>query len=350
MRYCGAGVVGDGPPVTVPYPGHPDTRHPDTRHPDTERQGGELERDRERGARGKLTVKDRALSRIAVAAALAVPGVVKHSGGMLALPGRDLPRAEVTTGPDSVAVTLYLAVSWPSPVALLSREVHHAVAERVETLTGFPLDRLHVVVAAAVAGGAGGGGTEVDAGQAIDEPTPVPARVPLARPDAAFVAVVVAVALLGAAVVAGREFLIAKEVIAPAAWLRNAVRWFADLHWQAWMGPAALATAVVGALLVLLSVLPRTRTHLPVGESESPVVWLRPTDVARMCSARAAAVGGVSAVHTTVDRRRATLHVTPGVEVDGDDLDRCLREAVGPALAAVASPLELRVRIGRVKR
>lgn len=309
------------------------------------------ELDLERGARGRLTVKDRAVSKIAVAAALSVPGVVRQSGGLLKLPGRDLPRAEITTAPDSVAVALYLAVTWPSPVAVLSREVHLAVAERVETLTGLAVDRLHVVVAAAVPRGDGGEG-EVDARQLTDESpdavAPVPARAPLARPDAAVVAVIAAVALLAVAVVAGREFLIAQEVIAPAAWLRNSVRWVADLHWQTWMAAAATAGAVVGALLVFLALTPRTRTHLPLGAGGT--VWMRPTDVARMCSARAGAVGGVEAVRTTVDRRRATVHVSPNGEVGADELERCVREAVGPSLDTLASPRELRVRIGRVKR
>lgn len=309
------------------------------------------ELDLERGARGRLSVKDRAISKIAVAAALSVPGVVRQSGGLLKLPGRDLPRAEITMGPDSVAVALYIAVAWPCPVAMLSREVHLAVAERVETLTGLPVEVLHIVVAAAVPSPAGTG--DVDARQLTagcpDDVQPVAARAPLARPAAAAVALALAVALLGVAVVAGREYLIAQEVIAPAAWVRNSVWWVADLHWQTWMAAAAVVAAVVGAVLVYLALAPRTRTHLPVGAAQAPIVWLRPTDVARMCSARAGAVGGVGAVHTTVDRKRATVHVTPNGDVAADDLEVYVRDAVAPGLGTLASPRELRVRIGRVK-
>ncbi|MGW6695430.1 Asp23/Gls24 family envelope stress response protein [Rhodococcus sp. NPDC054953] len=305
----------------------------------------------ERGVRGRLTVKDRAISKIAAAAALSVPGVVRRSGGLLTLPGRDLPRAEVTAEGGSVAVTLYLAVAWPSPVAMLSREVHYAVTERVETLTGLMLDRLHIVVAEAVPRGADDRDTGVDARQLADDHAgllaPVPSREPLARPDAAVVAVIAAVLLIGVAVVAGREFLIAKEVIAPAAWLRNSVSWVADLHWQAWMAAAAALGVVLGALLVFVSLTPRTRTHLPLGAGGT--VWLRPTDVARMCSARAGTVAGVAAVRTIVDRRRVTVHVAPDGAVPDVELDRCVRESVGPSLDAVASPRELRVRIGRVR-
>ncbi|MFF0815759.1 Asp23/Gls24 family envelope stress response protein [Rhodococcus sp. NPDC003318] len=306
------------------------------------------ELDLERGARGRLTVKDRAISKIAVAAALSVPGVVRQSGGLLKLPGRDLPRAEVTLGPDSVAIALYLAVAWPSPVAVLSQEVHLAVAERVETMTGLPVEMLHIVVAAAVPRTDDADARRLTAG-CPESVAPIAARPPLARPGAALVALILAMGLLAVAVLAGREYLIAKEVIAPAAWLRNSVRWVADLHWQTWMGAVAIVAAVIGAVLVYISLSPRTRTHVPVGAADAPIVWLRPTDVARMCSAHAGGVGGVGTVHTTVDRRRATVHVTPNGEVAADDLEAYVRDAVAPGLGTLASPRELRIRIGRVK-
>ncbi|MFE3293043.1 DUF6286 domain-containing protein [Rhodococcus sp. NPDC059234] len=308
--------------------------------------------DRERGARGELIVKERAVSRIAVAAALGVPGVVRQSGGLFKLPGRDLPRAEVSMGPESVAVALYIAVAWPCPIAALSREVHHEVGERIETLTGLPMDTLHVVIAAAVPGD-GDTPADVDARQLVAEAPdvcrPVPPRAPLARPAAALVTVIVAAGLLVLAGLTGREFLIAKEVIAPAAWLRNSVSWVAGLHWQSWMLPAAAFAALAGLTLIYIAVTPRTRTHLPVGERKASVVWVRPTDVARMCSARAGNVAGIRYVQTTVDRKRATVHVTPTGEVQPRDLEATVRDTVAPGLAMLASPRELRVRIGRVK-
>lgn len=310
---------------------------------------GHSELDLERGARGRLTIKDRAVSRIAVAAALSVPGVVRRASAVPLLPGRDLPRAEVTVGADSVAVTLYLAVAWPCPVALLSREVHRTVAERLESLTGTPLEALHIVVAAADPRHPGV--AEVDALQlaAADGTGPRPARTPLARPAAALVAIAVAVALLGVSVIAGREFLIAKEFIAPAAWVRNSLWWIADLHWHTSMAVAGVAAAVLGVATICVALLPRTRTHLPVRADGTPVVWLRPVDVARMCSARAKSVAGVAAVHTTVDRRHATVHLTPNGDVAPEDLDADVRDRLAPALDLLATPRALRVRVGRVR-
>ncbi len=313
---------------------------------------GSSELDLERGSRGRLLVKDKAVSRIAVAAALSVPGVARQSSGLLRLPGRELPRAEVTMGPESVAVTLYLAVRWPCPVAVLSRDVHITVAERVETLTGLPLEGLHIVVAAAVPrdpdSEADVDSRQLDGDIAV-RADPPPARTPLARPAAAPVAVAVAVVLIGVAVVAAREFLIAQEAIAPAAWVRNSLWWIAGLHWQTWMAAAGIAAAVLGVVLVGLALLPRTRTHVAVGTDGPTIVWVRPVDVARMCSARAGAVAGVGAVQTTVDGRHATVHVTPDGDVGADELSGYVRDAVAPALDVLSSPRILRIRVGKVR-
>ncbi|SDE04517.1 DUF6286 domain-containing Asp23/Gls24 family envelope stress response protein [Rhodococcus tukisamuensis] len=308
--------------------------------------------DRERGARGRLIVKDKAIAKIAVAAALQVPGVVRHSGGLFLLGGRDLPRAEVAMGADSVAVALYVAVTWPCPVAVLSREVHRQVGEQIRTLGGIPMESLHIVVAAAVPGGPQSP-AEVDARQLVADghvdALPPAARPPVSRPAAAFVTLLVAALLLALAGLTGREFLIAQEVIAPAAWLRNSATWLAGLHWQGWMLPAGVAAAVCGLVLVYLALAPTARTHLALGRPDLPVVWLRPTDVARMCSAHAGTVAGVHSVHTTVDRRRATVHVVPNGDVDDASLQADVRDAVAPRLATLTATPELRVRIGRVR-
>ena len=75
--------------------------------------------------------------------------------------------------------------------------------------------------------------------------------------------------------------------------------WVAELHWQGWMLPAGIAAMVLGLVLVYTAVVPTSRTHLALGSDAGPVVWLRPTDVARMCSAHAGTVAGVHSVHTT---------------------------------------------------
>lgn len=307
------------------------------------------------GARGRLVIKDRAYEKIATTAALQVPGVVTQGGGLTRFTGRDLPRADVSTGPRSIAVNLHLGVRWPCDVAELTRRVHHEVGEQIENLTGRPLHRLEVLVAGAEA-------TTPDEAETVACPTPVPAdtvippRPPTAAPAAAPAAVVIAIGLLGLAAVAARELLIARGVIGGAPWLRNTFEWIGRLHWQQWLVPAAIAALAVGVLCVLLALAPRTRTHvaLRTATTSAPITWMRPVDVARMCSARASTVPGVAVAHTTVDRRRSTVHVRADDAVTGPAaaaLEQAVTDAVHSGLEVLDRPPKLRVKIrGRDRR
>ncbi|QCQ93955.1 Asp23/Gls24 family envelope stress response protein [Rhodococcus sp. SGAir0479] len=294
------------------------------------------------GTRGDLIIKDRVFEKIATTAALRVPGVVRQGGGFTRFTGRDLPRADVSTGAHSVALNLYLGVHWPCDVAELTRRVHREVGDEVENLTGMPLHQLGVLVA----------GTDTD--DAADGPLPGPrpaaeltvAHPPTASPAAVPAAIVIAVGLLATAVVAARELLVAHDKIVSAPWVRNAFEWVARLHWDQWLVPVAVTSLVVGILFVLLALAPRTRTHVAArAGSGTPSVWLRPVDIARMCSARASAVAGVADVHTTVDRRRATVHVTARPGASGDDIRTAVTAAVDEALALLDRKFKLRVKI-----
>lgn len=300
----------------------------------------------EPGSRGSLVIKDRAIEKIATTAALEVPGVVAQGGGLTRFTGRELPRADVSTGTRSVAVNLYLGVHWPCDVAELTRRVHHEVGRQVENLTGMQLHQLGVLVA--------GTGPDTPADSDIACPTPRPAdtviapRPPTAAPAAVPAAILIALGLLGLAAVAARELLIARGTITGAPWLQNTFEWLGRLHWEQWLVPVALAGLVVGIVFVFLALAPRSRTHVPLRTGDgAATVWMRPVDVARMCSARAGTVPRVLSAHTIVDRRRATVHVITDAAVTGPDADG-LRDAVGDAVGDVLSllghPLKLRVK------
>ncbi|GAA3173393.1 hypothetical protein GCM10020255_063350 [Rhodococcus baikonurensis] len=100
------------------------------------------------GLRGSLVIKDRAMAKIATAAAVNAPGVVRQSGGLTRLTGRDLPRADISMGSDAVAINLFLAVSWPCSVTELTGRVRAEVGRSVESLTGLPLHDMNVMIAA----------------------------------------------------------------------------------------------------------------------------------------------------------------------------------------------------------
>ncbi|RVW01807.1 Asp23/Gls24 family envelope stress response protein [Rhodococcus spongiicola] len=298
--------------------------------------------------RGRLILRDRAIARIATTAALEVPGVVVQRGGLTRITGRDLPRADISTGSHSVAVNLYLGVQWPCDVPELTRRVHRKVGDQVETLTGMPLHQLGVFIA--------GTETETAGDDDSEYPAPAPAdavaapRPPTAAPAAVPAAVSIAVGFLALGAIAARELLISRGTLPGAPWLRNTFEWAGRQHWHHWLVFAALAALALGILLVLLALAPRTRTHMPVrADSDTPTVWLRPVDVARLCSVEAGSVAGVAGVHTTVDRRRATVHVTAQPDAPTDDLRTSVETTVGDALAPLDRKLKLRVKIRRGK-
>lgn len=303
----------------------------------------------EPGARGSLIIKDRALAKIATTAALHVPGVVAQRGGLTRLTGRDLPRADVSSGADSVAINLYLGVRWPCDVAELTRRVHGEVGNRVATLAGLPLHQLGVFVA-------GTDGTDTGTENSDGGPVPIPSadvtlpRPPTAPPAAVPAAIAIAIALLALAAVAARELLIVRGTLSGAPWLRNTFEWASRLHWDTWLVPVSLTALVVGVLCVLLALSPRARTHVPTrSDAGAPTVWLRPVDIARLCSVRAGTVPGVASAHTTVDRRRATVHVVPVADGPTPDLADAVTSAVSDALSVLGGPLKLRVHVRRAR-
>lgn len=297
------------------------------------------------GGPGSLIIKDRAVARVAVAAALTVPSVVRQVGGMSRLTGRDLPRADVSVGEESVSVNLYVALAWPCRISEVAASVHEEVSRTLDSIVGLPLHRLNVMVAATTVGD---DGDHVGASErVVVVPRPRP---PTASPAALPVAVVLAFALLGVAFVAGREFLIVHDTLGGAPWIHNSIDWIAQLRWAPWMVAASVASIVVGVVLVVLGLKPRTKTHAGAVSptSSSPMVWLRPTDVARMCSDRASSVPEVDSARTTVTRKKVIVDVHRAG--DGNDaLSNSVREAVAPTLAVLAEPRKIQVRVKDVR-
>ncbi|EON34016.1 hypothetical protein GTC6_03530 [Gordonia terrae C-6] len=98
---------------------------------------------------GTLTVADRVLEKIAARAALDIPGVVRHRGGVGSVLGAigersALPDATVHAG--GTRITLSLALEWPCAVAEVSRRTRDHVAAEVERLAGVAPTRVDVTV------------------------------------------------------------------------------------------------------------------------------------------------------------------------------------------------------------
>ncbi|PKZ66443.1 Asp23/Gls24 family protein [Gordonia terrae] len=98
---------------------------------------------------GTLTIADRVLEKVAARAALDIPGVVRHRGGVGSVLGpvgerSTLPTASIHAG--GTRITLSLALEWPCAVAEVSRRTRDHVAAEVERLTGVVPLRVDVTV------------------------------------------------------------------------------------------------------------------------------------------------------------------------------------------------------------
>jgi len=102
--------------------------------------------DDEPGARGSLTVRDRAVSRVAEYAAVHTDGVVRQSSGLGRMIGRDLPRVDSNVSGGRVRVKVAIATAWPRSVPAVSAAVRAGVAEQLQASTGLIVDRVDVVV------------------------------------------------------------------------------------------------------------------------------------------------------------------------------------------------------------
>ncbi|SDF85532.1 Asp23/Gls24 family envelope stress response protein [Klenkia brasiliensis] len=100
--------------------------------------------------RGRTTVADRAVERLAAAAAAEVDLATGSARRVLGLPVSDPDRPRVTARVhgDEATVEVDLAVAWPAPVGQVARRVRARVAEQLADLAGLRAVRVDVRVTA----------------------------------------------------------------------------------------------------------------------------------------------------------------------------------------------------------
>ena len=102
------------------------------------------------GERGSLLIKDRAVQRIAEAAALGVPGVVpaeQSTHSLNAALGRAYPRVSCDIAGGRVRAEVEIVGRWPTPAPELGARVRQAVADQLEALAGLSVDAVDVTIA-----------------------------------------------------------------------------------------------------------------------------------------------------------------------------------------------------------
>lgn len=171
---------------------------------------------------------------------------------------------------------------------------------------------------------------------------PSPAKKPVAAPSAAPVAILTSLGLIGLSVIGFREFLIERNLIDGRPWVRNTFEWISRLSWQDWMLPAAIASTLLGLLLLWTVLKPRRKTHLAA--KDSPELWLRPSDAARLSTAAALQVPGVISAQTTLGNRVAKVSaVTRSTESSA--VAESVRSNVEDALGELSSPPRIKVSV-----
>lgn len=107
----------------------------------------------EAGGRGRLTVADRAVSRLVRAAVLTAPGVApasRTSGVVSGALGRDLPRVEVARAGTQVDVEVEVASLWPRAAADTADAVRSAVTAQLASMASLSTGAVSVAVVAVV--------------------------------------------------------------------------------------------------------------------------------------------------------------------------------------------------------
>ncbi|PRQ10937.1 hypothetical protein C1Y63_08720 [Corynebacterium sp. 13CS0277] len=173
-----------------------------------------------------------------------------------------------------------------------------------------------------------------------EAPTPRP---PAASPVARYIAILIGLLLVVGGVLAIREYWLFTDSGEGISLLKETLDHAGRASFEPWMFPTGIIGVMVGVLLLYLAVRPRTKTHRRLRGNVH--VFVRPVDVARLCTAHAEKAPGVLKAHTVATQRTVTVSVT------GDPSDATLQ----PRLEALLQPMlgeldpapQLKVKLNR---
>lgn len=219
--------------------------------------------------RGATRVHERVRHRLIEHAVLSVPGVVRH--GSMA-PGRALPSISIAhdTRP---TVTVKIAATWPTDGARVVNAVRAAVSQELHESLGEDPAGVNVRIAridsnrtpAEVADAyAAGAGDPEERGAAIDVSRRY--RGPHRVAGSTITSILIAIGLVAAGVIVLRDAAIGMGWVGGPMSTAAVTGWVQHAHWMWWTWPAAVVAGIAGLTLLVLTVKPRRRTHVAVGD------------------------------------------------------------------------------------
>lgn len=219
--------------------------------------------------RGATRVHERVRHRLIEHAVLSVPGVVRH--GSIA-PGRALPSIAIVDGARPT-VNVKIAATWPTNGARVVDAVRAAVTQELHKSLGEEPAGINVDIAriesnrtpAEVADAYTAGAStpeETDTTSEVSSKYRGPHRIA----GSTITGILIALGLVTAGVIVLRDAAINIGWASGSTWTAATTRWAQHAHWMWWTWPAAVVAGIVGLALLVLTVKPRRRTHIAVGD------------------------------------------------------------------------------------
>lgn len=185
---------------------------------------------------------------------------------------------------------------------------------------------------------------DVTAMETTDAPSVRPGAQPLAPAGASYAGAALAVIVIVLGGLGIREALVAAGWIGGQRWVADAVGAVDGAAPASWMTIAGVAVVVLGAVLVLLAVKPRRRRAVAV-ESQT-AIYIDLSDVARIATAAAESVAGVTSARSTATRKKVTVRCSVTGFSDSTLAEK-VDNAVSAELAGLRSTPRLKVRLAK---
>ncbi|MGU3436644.1 DUF6286 domain-containing protein [Actinomycetes bacterium M1A6_2h] len=287
------------------------------------------------GERGRLTVKDRVVERIATQAMSTTDGVATGNSG---LARRSVSRVRVSNNNSHVRAQAEIGIEWPRSAAEVAAEAHENITRHLAD-AGVKTDSIDVRVTSVQDAGTpeSPASSTVATSSAASDLTA--ALLPRARPAAAPIALVFSLLLVALGVVAVRDALVSANAITGQPWIGWVVDHVDGTVVASWMLPVGIVVAVVGLLIVIAALKPRAKRYRP---ATSPDTWVKKDDVYKVVRNAVVDVPGVETARVKVKKRSTKVRV---VGIGGDTLRASVDEAAGRRVSVLDGSLSVRTSV-----